>query len=540
LRRTPSSACAGYAVFAAAFALGTWLRVFHIGAQVVADDELHSLRALTMASSGYILTHFFLFAVSVPQTLLQIAIRHSIGLTETTVRLPMLAAGIASLVLIPLWTRRLFDAPTALLLAVLLAVSPQLVYSSRYGRPYMISTLFVFAAFCAFHSWWTEGGRGRAAGYVGCGALAVWFHLFTAATVAAPLAVAGAELLRVVPGTERRRAARGLLGVGFCLAAVVAALLAAPLATLDPSLTHKVGEGHAVAKALRGAAKLMAGTDRAWLAALFWAGVAAGAVVGLRRHPFVSRLLLAAMLCQLLAIWLVAPTSVETPAVLARYDVWLLPFALLFLSAAITELGALRIRGARWPLPALVGSAFTIALVAGGPLPALYAEQPDNFMNHANRQYSYRPQKPLPEREVPAFYRQLANEPGAFGIVETPWFHQWHSNRLDRYQRIHGKEVLIGFLPATPGRDWFPQRPFGEGLRFRLFVDLARPEALDGRAVRYLVVHKDLEQEMGSAYLPKRPMPELAPHLAEFTRRFGAPIYEDERIVAFRVGSAGQ
>lgn len=146
--------------FSVLVAGGALLRVYDIAGQVVADDEMHSLRALRQYTASHLFTHFFGADISTPMALLQRVIGDQVGLSEVTTRLPVLAAGLLALVVLPALARRPFGAPVALAFAALVSISPQLIYYSRYGRPYMVSTLLVFCAVFSFARGWS-GGDGR-------------------------------------------------------------------------------------------------------------------------------------------------------------------------------------------------------------------------------------------------------------------------------------------------------------------------------------------------------------------------------------------
>ena len=61
-------------------------------------------------------------------------------------RWPMMLAGIATLVALPLYARRYLGAGTALFFSVLLAISPMLVFYSRMARPYALTLLLSLVA----------------------------------------------------------------------------------------------------------------------------------------------------------------------------------------------------------------------------------------------------------------------------------------------------------------------------------------------------------------------------------------------------------
>ena len=90
-----------------AFAAGTTLRLWNLRAQVMGGDELHAVRAaVTRPLSGIVFT----YQVSdncIPLTLLdRLLMDGGVPLTEMLVRLPVLLAGLAMLVVAPWWAWR--------------------------------------------------------------------------------------------------------------------------------------------------------------------------------------------------------------------------------------------------------------------------------------------------------------------------------------------------------------------------------------------------------------------------------------------------
>lgn len=515
--------------------IGAWLRLHALGAQIVADDEMHSLRALRYLSAGQVYGHFYETDTAAPLTLLQMGIGRLVGLSEWTVRLPGLGAGLAALVVFPLLVWRAAGPGLGLVFLGLLSISPQLVYYSRYGRPYMPSCFFAFVAILAFLRWWSHGGRAAAGAYAACGAAAVWFSPPAAPAVATPLFFAAGLALSGRAGARAQRL-RALLGPSLALVLALAALLAVPLLTSATAVLGKSGRGHPDATTLAAVARLFAGSRFPAFAAAVFGLAALGAGVGFARWPLLTGLAVSVVAVQLAAVWIAAPSVVEVPAVFARYAVAALPFLLLLASMALVALARFPIAGRPWPLPALATATALALALALGPLPRVY-QAPANFTNHAEYQFTYRSFPWAPAEIVPAFYCQLARDPDPYSILEAPWYYYWHANRFHRYQRIHHKDVYVGFTRPPPGWDATINRwPFGGPYAFDRFVDLDDPAALAAKPVRYVVVHKQLPVEMPSRTMaPGERGFEVAGLLAALRERHGDPVFEDEWIAAFRV-----
>lgn len=514
--------------YALVLIIGVVLRVHDIASQIVADDEMHSLRELKSHSASYIATHFFPTDISTPLALLQQLIGRLVGLSEVTARLPSLVAGIALLFLAAAWARGRFGDRIALVFVALLAVSPQLVYYSRYGRPYMTSTLLVFCAVCSFLRWWASGSRWAAAGYVVSASFAAWFSLLALPSALVPLgwgaALASAEARRRQSWSKLR----GIAVVSACLLFALLGLLAPPAVFSLGAVTSKVGAGRLDLQSLRGAAALLAGTRHEPVVMLFWGAAVVGAVVALRRAPVCSALCIAIPLMQAVAVACAGPLMVEISMVYARYTVCALPFVLLLVAYALAEIG---------PRAPSVVVAVISGLFLAGPL-LLQFRMPDNFRNHPGTQFALG--RPAPISSISEFYCRLGRIVEPFAIVETPWFSEWHGNRFERYQRVHRKSVFIGFDTPPAGLTDIGHWPFGAPYQFRRFMRLDDPAVLKGDDIRYVLVHRNLPEEMASEWIKRNERaPADVPALLDRMRaRYGVPVFEDGVLAVYRVDGA--
>jgi hypothetical protein len=440
------------------------------------------------------------------------------------------------LLVLPRLVARAFGGTTALVFAAALAVSPQLVYHSRYARPYMIVALLSPIAILAFSDWWETRRRGSALVYAAAATLASYFHLLAAPAVFSPFLVA-ATGLRVGSGRGRGADLLALARLGLATGVTLAALLAPPWVTSAGSMLEKAGRGSPDRTMLISTAHLFAGTSDVGPMIAFWTIVGLGALVCWRRHRRVASFLLVAFLSQTLGVWLARPHLVEIPIVYARYCVGILPVALILFALPFGEAaaagGALRRAGA-------VGAAGALLwLYLSGPLPSSH-RRPNNFTNHPELVPDGFPRVPLRAEEVPDFYRDLAGDPDRFSIIEAPWFHHWQGTPFQRLQRVHGKEVLIGFPRPTgvPSIYDFPfRRPL---LRFRHYVDLEDRQSVVASGARYLILHADLASEVGPVASRGERAPDVSRVDALCRDWFGPPVFVDERIVAFDLRAPGE
>jgi len=127
--------------------LGTALlvRIWHLGGQTLwLDETVHLIQAKNFLLNGRLLTgndqNGLLF------TLLLVPVFKGLGMTIESARGISVVFGIGSVALIYLIARRLFSAPVAVMVLMLAAFSPYLVFWSKMARNYSIFVFFVLLA----------------------------------------------------------------------------------------------------------------------------------------------------------------------------------------------------------------------------------------------------------------------------------------------------------------------------------------------------------------------------------------------------------
>jgi hypothetical protein len=141
------------------------------------------------------------------------------------------------------------------------------------------------------------------------------------------------------------------------------------------------------------------------------------------------------------------------------------------------------------------------------------------------REYALLPY-PTARPTVPAWYSQLAQEPGGFAVLDLPMDTRSFDKRYGFYQTVHGKPLVEGHVSRPPqeafafieGNALVSAFAKGERLRARpeLTVNL---ETLAEADIRYVVVHKQfLRPDLAADWM-----------YALATR----PVYEDAEIAAF-------
>ena len=459
-----------------AVAVGVTLRLWNLGAQVMAGDELHAVRAALERPVSGILFVYQSPDNCIPLTLFDRLVLEAGGrLGEWIVRMPALLAGLALLVLGPWWAWRRLGPGTAAVFAALLAISPALVFYSRIARPYAPAALLGFLTVAAFDAWQRRPGSGPAAAYVAFASLALWFHLGSGPLVVAPLVVGGIAVV-----LRRGRGTAALLGLAGAIAVAFLALLLPARATLLALVSEKhetfalvPGEGAEVAA-------LLAGVRFTSVAVGFWLLVAIGIARLGRRDRWLAALAVAALGGQLTGIALLAPMGLQSPVILDRYLMPALPWALVLVAEAL---------GAPWPdrwrrlQPGVAVLAVAMLLSLG---PFFDGELAHTSFAHDEPFLRFTAPRRTPTAETsPAIYRWLATAP-AGPVLETPWHPVWRFSRATAgYQRLHRREVVV----AVSGPVFGDPR-----LAFRNMVP-ARPSGLLGSRARWLVVHRDIGRE---------------------------------------------
>lgn len=521
-------------VLLSAVILGAVLRTYQLSGQTLFGDEWHAVH--TAISTGYlkILSSFGAADHSIPITLYYKLCSDTLGLSEWAIRVPFVLAGALTVLILPLLVRPLVSRSSADLFAWLLALSPTLIFYSRFARPYSITVLFGFAAAILFYRWWTTGNRLNGTLYIILTS-AVGYLLLVAIPFALGPFVFFLTVTLIRRSQERRHSIRRLLGIATVTAAPLIILLATPFLADFDSLANKAGHSSIAFPVWASAFRLLTGME--WSVMVILIGLLS--VLGLAQMYWRTRLfaayLMTLSLVQIMAILMIRPVGGTAPHILARYLLVLLPVLLLFtsvgLEAIIETIGARHNKWLRTALSVILCAGF----FAGGPILAV-SYRPNNatgltLMIHALFGKEY--QSML--KRLPRFYKTLATHPAAsLTIVEAP-FH-WPGDHIPLYQQVHRQTVLMGLTDNLCGkvRNVHAQKS-GHGIHLETIVDLTDVQMLHNREVSFVVFHKQLQDEV-RVPLPGYRHRDMSDCIVQYRLRFGAPIFEDRDIVVFSVG----
>jgi len=526
----------------AAVVVGTLLRAWQLDWQVLIDDEWHAVHKLLRAPVADIVSRLGYADYSIPLTLYYRFLLDHGGLSERVMHAPLLAAGVALLIVLP-WLARSWTAlPQRATWVALLAISPLLVYHSKIARPYALTSLLTAAAIVAFREGWRTGRASYWIAYVPGTFVAGYLNPVTLPFTLAPFLFYGLPALRDVLGGRVPLAASRLpllLGIGALVALPLAAALLPPMINDWAQFGAKAGRDDVTPESAWRTWLMLAGTGRAaaGIAVLAFATVGVSALR--RRDPDLARYL--GMVLALGAVTVAATRAkwIMHPLVLARYLLPALPFLLLFVAEGMLRAAAhVRRAGAQIAIVA----ALVAALALAGPLPAV-GYVPNQFWGHLRFQFDYdRRHNPyvqrIPQAPIPAFYRELAKlPPRSVTLVEMPWRLESNFNPHPWYQQVHRQWVKIGLVTPVCGEREFGEYPETPGMRMRWLVHLTALLRGETFGADYLVVHvvpwktppdEDVE------------WPDMSTCLPLIEARFGAPVHREDGLLVYATKPASR
>ncbi len=347
-------------IFVLALALGAlagiFLRLYLLKDQVFADDEWHCLYYAIGKSPWWLLTHFSIpGATCIPLNFYTALLGATVGWSEMLLRLPSLVCGILCVIVCPLLARPIIRTRPAAWLALLLAISPVLIFYSRIARPYSAVAFFGFAALLFAAHWARFGDRRSAALYVGSSVMAVYFHVFAIVTVMTPVA-AGILCQLPKPITEKQKQApmpvkppilHWLLAGAAIVVLSGLLMLPAVIHLLESKFYYVAFTGALTHRSWPRVAMFFAGTREMVLIILFLSALLAGIISQCRRNPWFGWMLVSLYPLHALALFVSRPDAAQSAIILVRYSIPLVPVSLLFAACGIQTV--LDVIAARFP-----------------------------------------------------------------------------------------------------------------------------------------------------------------------------------------------
>ncbi len=529
--------------FFAAIAVGAFLRLSQITAQVLVGDEWHPVHQLTYYSLKHIATSFGNADYSIPLVLYYWPQMKHFGVSELSLRLPMIVAGLLTLIAFPLALRNRIDDRTVAIFALLLAISPFVISYSRIGRPYAITLLGIFAAFWCLERALRERGVAwkYAAAYATlCGAV-VWAH-----AICGPMLVAPLIALWWVRFGGSGLAWRPLIGLTALTGATMALAVLPPLLGDPAALAGKSGVDSITLETVYGAMFLWFGTGSTWVLAICTLFAVIGGPVIWRATPIVRWTTLGVALT-VLALLLTRPWWVDRPLAFGRYLLPVVPLLLLATAAGIIRAAdsvqRLIVRGdgdtggidsgAGALAPTLfIALPFLAACWATSPLPEII-ERPNSYTQDSYFQYDYRKERnPIrsgqPTLPASPFWASLASSPpGSLKIAVAPFRYSTHEWPSALWERDSRQRVVPAYLWGACEATRHGEVPPDARFRFRNAAHLKSRDDLIAQGIDYLGYYLTPAREGLSPPLP---------HCEAWVRaHYGPPDHEDASLLVWKI-----
>lgn len=522
--------------------VGIWLRVRDLPWLLLVGDELHSLWLLGLGY-GELLSTYDGAGSGLALPLLQRLTSDLIGQGPLAFRLPALAGGLGSLVLVFLVGRRMVGTAPALLATLALALNPQQIFYSHFGRSYtLVSCLGLLFVLALDHVIADEPLRRRWLVAASLSLAALAFVHLTSAALTVP--VASAAVVAVGVGRDQWRLRRLVIALASGAALTTILYLPAWQSTLDFVETKRGQEYHGTFGAMDVYALLAGGRFEGW-ALLVGSGV--GVALWLKARRMDGVLLPAAALGP--PLFVAAVDMFGGPYAQARYAMAAVPFKFMLMAWALEQLARRMARRPGLALRAAGAAAVAVSFLLG---PQGLARVDDGPFGNTYQALLRVPPFDEPSPGTPSFYQELASDEGDLRVIEAPWLPNRGVRLYRNYFLQHRHETVAGFFRRGVPDGWSPRGNH---------VPLFGPGWCSGLDAHYLIVHRNVEREANDywasvygsgagtelsssivAYMewnrdPGRVFPSFSPRQESRLREaLGEPSYEDRDLLVWRLG----
>lgn len=531
LTKIESKSLGFYLIFLAITAVGIYLRLDQFTLQVLLDDEWHVVHQLLVKGPKELFLTFGRSDFSIPLALFYWLELKLFGLSEAGMRWPMMLAGLATLLVLPLYVRKFFSDQVALLFAALLGVSPMLLIYSRTARPYALTLLLSILAVGAFHKFVGTEKASFKLGlvYMICAVASAWLHLISLALVIAPFLTFGAPALLHRNWSEIGR----IFWLGFIMLAVLLAVVLPPLMSHPEALFLKLGAQTPTAGTILGALFVWFGTGSKGV-------VLVGVVLAIygfkplwRDFPLSRSFILGlGLTCGL--ILFTQPAWVQHPLTLARYLLPVIPLLLLAISIAVFQLAEMLAErldiGSKRNISFALSVLILLFVVYYSPLPKILTNPNSNSL-HSVYQFDFRNEKNLValyQKDFPVsqFWHKLASFPrDSIKIAAGPFSFETQHWDAARWEQISHQRVMPGYLDGFCAENRWGEVPNDQRFRFKNVGYLSEKNDLVSRGFDLVIYQKPFkvktyqgEKEFGM---------ETAGCETIIREQFPTPIYED-------------
>lgn len=529
-------------LFLSALAIGIALRLYQFAGQILIDDEWHAVYQLIKQRRP--METFLSFGVNdycIPLTLLYGLEASWFGLSEFGMRWPMLLCGSATLLLFPLYIWRTLDARCAILFAFLLAISPVLVLYSRIARPYALTVILVYLAHYASDRYCNNSTRRPLTGilYGMSAVLATWMHLVAGPMVVAPLLYQCRSLFFSAPA-DRNIRLRLLLQLGLPTVLGMVLLVGPPLMANVSAIAGKSGVDSPTLQTFIGALHWWAGSGSTAVVVLTVLLAALGFPKLWRRLTLV-RTIAFGLLLTLLTLLLMRPAWIHNPITFGRYLLPVIPLLLLSVAVGTVRLADFASHASlaiSRPLTLAILAFPILSMAAQSPLQEIFF-YPNSNITNPFFYFDFRPKyNPLPkqfDRYAPlsSFWSQLrALEPGSIRIAAAPFYYESHSWDAPRWERISRQHIVPAYLSGLCATPHLIEVPNDARFKFRNAVVVSDDADLALKRIDMITFRKPfmVTKDNGTKIIIGNDTRQCESALRN---RFGLPIYEDEKLVAF-------
>jgi hypothetical protein len=516
--------------FGVAICVGAWLRLNQFLDQTLIDDEWHAVHQVVLSSPSRFILSFGHADYSIPLTLLYWLQAQWFGLSELGMRLPMMIAGLATVVLFPLALRKELSDRIVLAFAFMLACSPLLIAFSRMARPYALTLLFSFCAYVCL-SRAAHEGRLRwhlAICYVILSTLALWLHPIAGPFLVAPLIALWSNWLHK---QHNSLSLRSLLMLTASTGAMMAIAILPPLLSDPAALAGKSGVDLVKAETLIGVwyAWLGTGNTAVVIVALC---LAAFGLLPVWRASQMVRWALVGLGLTVLAIVVTRPAWIFHSLTFARYLLPALPILLLFIAA-----GFVRVVGIKFPaklmMPAIILGTLGWSLTS--PLPD-QLRFPNSNTLHLETQMDYRASENsfipfIRKFPLSPFWASLASAPaGSITVAVAPFRFESFDWPAPVWESVSRQRVIPAFLSGTCEPWLYGNTPNDARFRFRNAAHVADADSLKRAHVTYLAFFRAVRSSLESADKPYLPQCETW-----MRNHYGTPYFDDASLVVWKV-----
>jgi hypothetical protein len=571
-----------YMALSAIVAFGFFFRIYLLNSQILVDDEWHAVNTVIGKSYWDLLTHYNPKDYSSPLLNIWVLGLYNIwGWSETSLRIPSLIAGLVTLILLPIWLKNRISMRAAIICGFFMAMSPQMIFYSRYLRGYSLALLFSCCAVFAFIRYLQKSDLRHSIGFLMASAMAALSHPFSIVAIAslfpAVLVVKGIEVIHNKQYPNAIAASnKNIAYLAVCLVIVLSILLSPMLKSFSDlpwaKSSFSINAGFEVLS-------LISGTASIPLVTTFWILCSIGLLCVFKNNILLGAIFASMIFSYITGLVIFRPLGISAGAVFIRYSIVLVPVCLTLAAVAFDRLVGCYIdkRGGsttaiRRSIAFLISTIYVSIYFYFGPLSNIYINH-NNFMNHSAYQWSfnYGDWSKSPEHhiynhvsvkksEIPSFYSWLRDQQHIHTIIEHPLDICDYNNFLYFYQILHRKKTLVGYttnvrllgylvsekrnrlsseagiIGKTSADEILARVANPKKLKFSNMVDVTEIESVQNCGADILVLHKSIEalNTVGKSNKSITLLYNSSYILNQYYQKvFGSPIYEDAQIVCY-------